>query len=215
MNLFRFFPCSRRKKTPVMLQMEATECGAASLGMILGYYGRYEPLEKLRGDCGVSRNGSKASLILKAARGYGLEARGFRVLTGQLDELQTPLILFWEFEHFLVYEGHSRNGRYFYLNDPASGPRTVEREQFENSYTGVALEFKKTPEFRKGGKPQGVFRAMLPMISGMKSIMAAIVWGGLLLVIPGITVPALMQVFVDRILPGKSEGWFLCFCCSF
>ena len=188
-----------------MLQMEATECGAASLGMILGYYGRYEPLEKLRGDCGVSRNGSKASLILKAARGYGLEARGFRVLTGQLDELQTPLILFWEFEHFLVYEGHSRNGRYFYLNDPASGPRTVEREQFENSYTGVALEFKKTPEFRKGGKPQGVFRTMLPMISGMKSIMAAIVWGGLLLVIPGITVPALMQVFVDRILPGKSE----------
>lgn len=205
MNLFRFFSCSRRKKTPVMLQMEATECGAASLGMILGYYGRYEPLEKLRGDCGVSRNGSKASLILKAARGYGLEARGFRVLTGQLDELQTPLILFWEFEHFLVYEGHSRNGRYFYLNDPASGPRTVEREQFENSYTGVALEFKKTPEFRKGGKPQGVFRTMLPMISGMKSIMAAIVWGGLLLVIPGITVPALMQVFVDRILPGKSE----------
>lgn len=205
MNLFRFFPCSRRKKTPVVLQMEATECGAASLGMILGYYGRYEPLEKLRGDCGVSRNGSKASLILKAARGYGLEARGFRVLTGQLDELQTPLILFWEFEHFLVYEGHSRNGLYFYLNDPASGPRTVEREQFENSYTGVALEFKKTPEFRKGGKPQGVFRAMLPMISGMKSIMAAIVWGGLLLVIPGITVPALMQVFVDRILPGKSE----------
>ena len=205
MNLFRFFPCFRRKKTPVMLQMEATECGAASLGMILGYYGRYEPLEKLRGDCGVSRNGSKASLILKAARGYGLEARGFRVLTGQLDELQTPLILFWEFEHFLVYEGHSRNGRYFYLNDPASGPRTVEREQFENSYTGVALEFKKTPEFRKGGKPQGVFRTMLPMISGMKSIMAAIVWGGLLLVIPGITVPALMQVFVDRILPGKSE----------
>ena len=205
MNLFRFFPCFRRKKTPVMLQMEATECGAASLGMILGYYGRYEPLEKLRGDCGVSRNGSKASLILKAARGYGLEARGFRVLTGQLDELQTPLILFWEFEHFLVYEGHSRNGRYFYLNDPASGPRTVEREQFENSYTGVALEFKKTPEFHKGGKPQGVFRTMLPMISGMKSIMAAIVWGGLLLVIPGITVPALMQVFVDRILPGKSE----------
>lgn len=188
-----------------MLQMEATECGAASLGMILGYYGRYEPLEKLRGECGVSRNGSKASLILKAARGYGLEARGFRALTGELDELKAPLILFWEFEHFLVYEGHSRNGRYFYLNDPASGPRTVEREQFENSYTGVALEFKKTPEFRKGGKPSGVFRAVLPMISGMKSIMAAIVWGGLLLVIPGIMIPALMQVFVDRILPGKSE----------
>ncbi len=208
MNLSRMIPSflrPARKKTPTMLQMEATECGAASLGMILAYYGRYEPLEKLRAECGVSRNGSKASLILKAARGYHLDAKGYRVLTEHLDELEGPLILFWNFEHFVVYEGHSRNGKYFYLNDPATGPRVVDRELFEKSYTGVALEFRKTPEFRKGGRPLSVFRAMIPMISGMKSVMAAVVWGGLLLVIPGITVPALMQIFVDRILPGKSE----------
>lgn len=188
-----------------MLQMEATECGAAALGMILAYHGRYEPLEKLRTECGVSRNGSKASLILKAARQYHLEAKGYRVLTEHLDELAGPLILFWNFEHFVVYEGHSRNGKYFYLNDPAAGPRVVDRELFEKSYTGVALAFKKTPEFRKGGKPLSVFRSMIPMVSGMKSVMAAVIWGGLLLVIPGITIPALMQIFVDRILPGKSE----------
>ena len=208
MNLSRMIPSflrPARRKTPTMLQMEATECGAASLGMILAYYGRYEPLEKLRAECGVSRNGSKASLILKAARRYHLEAKGYRVLTEHLDELEGPLILFWNFEHFVVYEGHSRNGKYFYLNDPATGPRVVDRELFEKSFTGVALEFRKTPEFRKGGKPLSVFRAMLPMISGMKSVMAAVVWGGLLLVIPGITVPALMQIFVDQILPGKSE----------
>ncbi len=198
-----FLKC--RKKTPTVLQMEATECGAACLGMILAYYGCYEPLEKLREECGVSRNGSKASLILKAARHYGLEAKGYRVLTEDLAGLQAPLILFWNFEHFLVYEGQSRDGKYFYLNDPAVGPRTVDRELFEKSYTGVALEFKKTPGFQKAGRPLSVFRVLMPMISDMKSIMAAVIWGGLLLVFPGILIPSLMQVFVDRILPGKSE----------
>ena len=115
-NLF-----SNRKKTPTVLQMEVTECGAASLGMILAYYGKYIPLEQLRSDCGVSRNGSKASLIVKAAKSYGLNAKGFRVLTDQLDSFDAPMILFWNFNHFLVYEGHSSNKKYYYLNAPAAG----------------------------------------------------------------------------------------------
>ena len=193
-----------RKKTPVMLQMEATECGAACLGMILAYYGRHESLEVLRGACGVSRNGSRASLILGAARSYGLKAEGFRVLTKDLDKLQGPMILFWNFEHFVVYEGRSRDGRFFYLNDPAAGPRKVTRETFETSFTGVALTFSPAPEFRKGGKPFSVTAAMLPMLRGLHSVMAAVVCGGLLMVVPGIVIPALMRVFVDEVMHDKS-----------
>ena len=117
-----------RYKTPVVLQMEATECGAASLAMVLGYYGRFESLEKLRFECGVSRNGSKASLIVKAAQSYGLEASGYQVDIEDLPNFKGPSILFWEFCHYVVYEGQSKDGKYFYINDPAMGPRVVDRE---------------------------------------------------------------------------------------
>lgn len=196
---------SGRRKTPTVLQMEGAECGAAALCMILAYHGRYEPLEKLREECGVSRNGSKASLLLKAGQAYHLESKGYRVLIDQLKQLVSPLILFWNFDHFVVYEGQSRDGNYFFLNDPATGPRTVERDLFEKSYTGVALEFTPTPLFTKGGKPLNVLRCLVPMLRGMKSVMSAMVWAGLLLVFPGILVPALMQIFVDQVLPGRTE----------
>lgn len=196
---------ARRRKVPTVLQMEVTECGAACLAMILAYYGRFEPLEKLREECGVSRNGSKASLVLRAARNYGLEAQGYRVLTADLDHLRTPMILFWDFEHFVVYEGRSRDGKFFYLNDPGAGPRVVDRETFENSYTGVALECKKGPTFKKGGRPVGVIRSMLPMLRGTQSVMGAVIWGGLLLVLPGLILPALMQIFVDRVMLGSTQ----------
>lgn len=194
-----------RKKTPTVLQMEVTECGAASLGMILAYYGKFIPLEQLRSDCGVSRNGSKASLIVQAARSYGLEAKGFRILTDQLDTLKGPMILFWDFEHFLVYEGHSFRKKYYYLNDPAVGPVTVDRETFEKSYTGVALTFSPGRDFKKSGKKFSLFSALMPMLQGMKSTMGVIIWGGLLLVLPGILIPGMMQFFVDQILPGKTQ----------
>jgi len=198
-----------RVTTPTVLQMEATECGAASLAMVLAYYGRFEPLEKLREDCAITRNGSKASLLLSAARSYGLKAEGYRALCDELDQFKPPMILYWDFSHFVVYEGRSRNGRLFYINDPAIGPRVLEREAFEASYTGVVLCFSPTAQFVKGGKPLNVVKSILPMLDNIKAFISAAIWGGLLMVFPGIMFPSLMQFFVDRILPGTNKSWLV------
>ncbi len=195
-----------RVKTPTLLQMEATECGAASLGIVLAYYGRFVPLETLREDCGITRDGSKANNILKAAQNYALQAEGYRVEVEDLKELPLPLILFWNFNHFLVLEGI--RGKNIYLNDPASGPRVVTAEVFDRSFTGVALSLTPGEGFSPGGSPKRPWKALKQRLGPVKTMLFFAVLAGLGLVLPGLLVPGLSQVFLDNVLVSFQPGYF-------
>jgi NHLM bacteriocin system ABC transporter peptidase/ATP-binding protein len=194
-----------RVKVPGVLQMEAVECGAASLTMILGYYEKFIPLEQVRAACGVSRDGLKASNILKAARQYGLEAKGFQKEPESIKTMEMPVIVHWEFSHFLVVEGFEKGN--FYLFDPASGRRVVSEEEFSESFTGITLEFSPGENFIKEGKKSGAVEAILNRVKGSEKALLYIVLVGVALVLPGLAIPVFSQIFVDDILLGSKEIW--------
>ncbi|MCB8927549.1 MAG: NHLP family bacteriocin export ABC transporter peptidase/permease/ATPase subunit [Ardenticatenaceae bacterium] len=196
-----------RAKTPTVLQMEAVECGAASLSAVLGYYGTYIPLEELRVACGVSRDGSKASNILHAARRYGLEAKGFRLEPSSLYTLQMPVIVHWNFNHFLVVEGFK--GDTVYLNDPASGPRTVSLDEFDESFTGIVLTFNKGENYKPQGKKPNTLKILRQRLTGSEIAVAFVVLASLALVIPGLLLPAFTRVFVDYYLVNGRHEWIV------
>jgi NHLM bacteriocin system ABC transporter peptidase/ATP-binding protein len=188
----------RRVRTPTVLQMEAVECGAAALAIVLGHYGRYVPLEELRVICGVSRDGSTAKNVVRAARHYGLQAKGFRRGLDSIQNERCPIIVFWNFNHFLVVEGF--RGDTVYLNDPASGPRKVTLAEFDDGFTGVVLTFEPGPAFAPGGQPAGVLASLLGRLSGGGGAIALTVLFSLMLVVPGIIVPGFSKIFVDDFL---------------
>ena len=195
----------KRVKTPTVLQMEAVECGAAALGTILAYYGRFVPLEELRIACGVSRDGSKASNIVRAARKYGLKATGFKAELWQLVKFQLPVIIHWRFSHFLVLEGFNKDK--VYLNDPAGGPRTVTRQEFDDNFTGVVMEFAPTTEFVKGGKQFNTLAALVQRLSSSKTALLFVTLVGLSLVLPGLVLPSFIRAFVDYYLVRDLDSW--------
>ncbi|WP_274594898.1 NHLP family bacteriocin export ABC transporter peptidase/permease/ATPase subunit [Desulfosporosinus fructosivorans] len=195
----------RRTKVPTVLQMEAVECGAASLAMILAYFGKYRSLEELRVALGVSRDGSKASNILKAARRYDLEAKGYRKEPESLKEMPMPWIIHWNFSHFLVLEGFHK-GKVF-LNDPGSGRRVVTEEEFSQSFTGVAMTFAPTPQFQKDTKKPSLSSSLIKRLKGSETALVYIILVGLALVIPGLAIPVFSRIFVDDILLGGRASW--------
>lgn len=197
-------------KVPVVMQMEALECGAASLAMILAYYGKWIPLEQVRLDCGVSRDGSNAKNILRAARSYGLSAKGYRYELEVLKkEGRFPCIIHWNFNHFVVLNGF--RGNKAVLNDPAKGTYTVPMSTFDESFTGICLILEPNENFVPEGKPQSMLAYAKKRLVGAGAAIVFVILTAVITSLLGIITPAFSRIFLDRLLTGENPDWLMPF----
>lgn len=197
-------------KVPVVMQMEALECGAASLAMILAYYGKWIPLEQVRLDCGVSRDGSNAKNILRAARSYGLSAKGYRYEPEVLKkEGRFPCIIHWNFNHFVVLNGF--RGNKAVLNDPAKGTYTVPMSTFDESFTGICLILEPNENFIPEGKPQSMLAYAKKRLVGAGAAIVFVILTAVITSLLGIITPAFSRIFLDRLLTGENPDWLMPF----
>ena len=197
-------------KVPVVMQMEALECGAASLTMILAYYNKWIPLEQVRSDCGVSRDGSNAKNVLKAARSYGLTAKGYRYEPNDLKKNgKFPCIIHWNFNHFVVLDGFKGNKAV--LNDPAKGTYSVPMDVFDQSFTGICMMFEPSETFEPGGKPKSMIAFAKEKMKGVGVAVIFTVITTIIASLIGIIEPAFSRIFIDRLLTGQNPDWFIPF----
>ena len=193
-------------RVPVIMQMEALECGAACLAMVLAYYGKWVPLEQVRADCGVSRDGSNARNMVRAARSYGLIAKGCRFEPDTLRRQGSfPCITHWNFNHFVVLDGFK--GDKALLNDPAKGSYAVSMETFDQSFTGICLLFEPGADFQPGGKPKSVFAFARKRLDGAGAAVAFMLLTTFITSLIGIIYSVFSHIFLDRLLTGENVGW--------
>ncbi len=195
-------------KVPVIMQMEALECGAASLAMVLAYFNKWVPIEQVRSDCGVSRDGTTAGQIYRSAERYGLRVNARRYSVKQIQELGFyPSIIHWNFNHFVVLRGFK--GSTALINDPARGAVSVPLKEFDESFTGVCLEFSPGDTFVPGGKPRSIGGFIKSRLKGSLSSVIFVMLAWLLTSITGILTPTFDRVFTDEILSGNNQNWLI------
>lgn len=191
----------RPTRTPSLIQMEAVECGAASLGIILRAYNRLEPLERLRIACNVTRDGANAAAILTAAESYGLTGSGKVMDISDLSAIRHPVIIHWAFQHFMVLEGfqRTRRGIVVHVNDPANGHRAMPLDEFDGGFTGVVLDLVPGPDFSKGGKDVSIITAVMQRLRGSGSALALTLLVTTLVAAPGVLSPIIQRWFVNEL----------------
>lgn len=197
-----------RVKVPVVMQLEALECGAAALAMVLAYYGKWIPLEQVRYDCGVSRDGSNARNILKAARNYGFKASGYRFEPAALKEKgKFPCIIHWNFNHFVVCDGFK--GNKVYINDPARGNVVVSEEEFDKAFTGIALMLEPTEDFEPSGKRKSTLEFARKRLKGASVAIAFVTITTVITSLIGVINPGFSRVIIDRLMTQQNPEWIM------
>jgi NHLM bacteriocin system ABC transporter peptidase/ATP-binding protein len=195
------------KKVPLVIQMEALECGAACLCMIANHYGKWVKLPQVRKDCGVSRDGSVAKNILAAGRDYGFEAAGYRLEPSDLTDIQMPAIIHWNFNHFVVLTKIDFKKKKAYINDPARGRVVMPFEEFDNAFTGILLSFKPTEKFKPEGEPTSIFLFAKKRLKGSAFPFILMVILSIIVTVIAIVNPVFDKIFIDRILSGNEPNW--------
>src|SRR5437879_2206059 len=207
--MISFIP-GRRARVPTIMQQEAVECGAACLAMVLASYGHWTSLEQLRETCGVGRDGTKATNILRAARNAGMIAKGLKKDVGDLADLPCPFIVFWNFNHFVVVEDMRLRGSergHVWINDPAVGPRAVTAAEFSHAYTGVALAFEPGQDFRQYGARPSLLALLSTRLASYGFSFAHALIAGFLLLLPAIVAAGFSRVFIDHVVLDNAHTW--------
>ena len=193
-------------KVPVILQLEALECGAASLAMVMAYYNKWIPLEQIRLDCGVSRDGSNAKNMLIAARSYGMSAKGYRYEPDSLREKgRFPCIIHWNFNHFVVLNGFRKDKAV--LNDPAKGLVEVSMKEFDEAFTGVCIMLEPAEGFVADGEKKSIMKFAQKQLMGTGTAMLFTVMVSLISALIGVIHPVFSRIFMDRLITGKNPDW--------
>ena len=193
-------------KVPVIMQLEALECGAASLAMIMAYYGKWVPLEQVRLDCGVSRDGSKAKNIYLTAENYGFEVKAYRASPESVKENgKFPCIIHWNMNHFVVLNGF--RGNHVYINDPARGTVKISWDEFDKAFTGIVLEPVPSPDFKPGGKRKSTLDFAAKRLAGTGAAVVFVMLTTAISYLFGIADSVTSRIFIDRLLTGINKDW--------